>query len=108
MLAGNSAVFHQDFIRRDGSPGNISMLMNQQSRVGDWLPAGGVNVQRSGKVGVPMSGRCQLIHPPPPNPTPTGGLSLICYSRCLPWGHGSDISSELSVSVNYYNSGYSC
>lgn len=64
MLAGNRAVFHQDFIRRDGSPGNISMLMNQQSGVGDWLPAGGVNVQCSGKVRVPTSGRCQLIHPP--------------------------------------------
>lgn len=35
MLAGNWALFHQDFIRSDGSPGNISVLMNQQSEVGD-------------------------------------------------------------------------
>ena len=50
MLAGNRAVFHQDFIHSDGSLGNISILMNQQSLVGDGLPTGGVNVQRSGKV----------------------------------------------------------
>lgn len=105
MLAGNRAVFHQDFIRSDGSLGNISILMNQQSLVGDGLPAGGVNVQCSGKVRVPTSGRC-LIHPPP-NPSPTGGLFLICYSRRLPWGRGSDISSERGVGINYYNSGYS-
>lgn len=107
MLAGNWAGFHQDFICADGSPGNISILMNQQSEVGDGLPAGGVNVQHSGKVGVPTSGRCQLIQSPP-NPSPTGGLSLICYSRHLPWGRGSDISSKQGVSINYYNSGYSC
>lgn len=35
MLAGNRAVFHQDF--SDGTPGNISILMNQQSLVGDGL-----------------------------------------------------------------------
>lgn len=53
MLAGNRAVFHQDFIHSNVSPGNISILMNQQSLVGDGLPAGGVNVQCSGKVQFP-------------------------------------------------------
>lgn len=70
MLAGNWAVFHQDFIRSDGYLGNISILMNQQSLVGDGPPAGGVNVQCSGKVRVPTSGRCQLIPPPPPKSIP--------------------------------------
>lgn len=52
-LAGNRAGFHWDFIHSSSTPGNIAILMSQQSLVGDGLPAGGVNAQGSRKVRVP-------------------------------------------------------
>lgn len=56
LLAGEQADFHQDFIRTHRSPGNVSVLMNQHSWVEDGLPAGGVNVQHSGKVSPRQAG----------------------------------------------------